>query len=50
MTIKVMKMAATPYVLYPHSNSFALPPLLLFYLLFYEYHWLAIMSECQTQV
>ena len=30
-------MAVTPYALYPHFNSFPLPPLLLLYLLFYEY-------------
>ena len=35
-------MAATPYAVYTHSTtSLALSSLLLLYLLFHEYHWLA---------
>ena len=44
-----MKIIATLYVLYPHSTSFQLPHLFLLYLSFLEYHWLAIISECQTK-
>ena len=42
-------MAATPYAIDPHSASFALSFLLLFHLLFNQYQWLAIKSECQTE-
>ena len=42
-------MATTPYAFYPHSTSFALSSLLLFYMLFHECYWLATMSECQIE-
>ena len=44
-----MKIIATLYVFYPHSTGFQLRPLFLLYLSFREYHWLAIILECQTK-
>ena len=43
-----MKMAAIPYLIYPHSISFPLPSLLLLYLL-YEFNWLVIIREYQPK-
>lgn len=42
-------MAVTPYAFYPHSICFALPSLLLLYLLFHECEWLAIISEYEPR-
>ena len=42
-------MAVTPYTFYPHSICFALPSLLLLYLLFHECEWLAIISEYEPR-
>ena len=43
-----MKMAAIPYVLYPHSTSFPLLFLLLLHF-FYDCHWPLIILEYQTK-
>ena len=43
------KMAVTPYEFYPHSTSFVLSSLLLLYLLFYEWHWIVIISEVKLR-
>ena len=44
-----MKICAILYLLYPHFTSFALPFLLILYLLLHECHWLTIISGCQTK-
>ena len=44
-----MKMAVSLYLFVPYSASFALPSLLLLYVLCHKCYWLKIISECQTK-